>query len=157
MKIKKLVMAAVFAALTFVGTSIIKIPTINGYIHPGDGFVLLAGFLLGPIYGACSAGIGSALADLLGGYGVYVPGTFVIKGITALAAALIYQRKKSFPLALSGAIVGELLMALGYLIYETLIFGEGAWASVPGNLVQGAGGVVISLLLLPIIKGIFKS
>ena len=95
MKIKKLVMAAVFAALTFVGTSIIKIPTINGYIHPGDGFVLLAGFLLGPLFGGLSAGIGSALADLLGGYGIYVPGTFLIKGLTALVAAVIYQRKKS--------------------------------------------------------------
>lgn len=157
MKSKKLVMAAVFAALTFVGTSVIKIPTINGYIHPGDGFVLLAGFLLGPLFGGLSAGIGSALADLLGGYGIYVPGTFLIKGLTALVAAVIYQRKKSFPFALLGAIVAELVMTAGYFLYEILIFGEGASLSIPGNLVQGAGGVVISLLLLPIIKRIFKS
>ena len=38
MKTKKLVMAALFAALTYVATSVIKIPTpgTGGYIHPGD-------------------------------------------------------------------------------------------------------------------------
>ena len=38
--IKKLVTAALLAAMTCVATMIIKIPTPTfGYIHPGDGFV----------------------------------------------------------------------------------------------------------------------
>ena len=42
--IKKLVTAALLAAMTCVATMIIKIPTPTfGYIHPGDGFVLLFG------------------------------------------------------------------------------------------------------------------
>ena len=42
--IKKLVTAALLAAMTCVATMIIKIPTPTfGYIHPGDGFVLLCG------------------------------------------------------------------------------------------------------------------
>ena len=48
---KKLIFAALMAALTCVSTMIIKIPTpTNGYIHPGDGFVLLSGLLLGPLW-----------------------------------------------------------------------------------------------------------
>ena len=48
-KIRKLVMAALLAALTYVATTVIKIPTpTGGYVHPGDGMVLLSGWLLGP-------------------------------------------------------------------------------------------------------------
>ena len=43
--LKKLVMAALFAALACVATMSIKIPTpgTSGYIHPGDAIVILAG------------------------------------------------------------------------------------------------------------------
>lgn len=151
-KVKQLVLAAVLAALTCVGTMVIKIPTLHGYLHPGDGFVLLSGFLLGPWYGAAAAGIGSGLADLFAGYTIYAPGTLVIKGVTALVAALIYQKKKNLPMALLGGVVGELVMAAGYFLYESAVFGEGAAAAIPGNLVQGAAGVIISLILLPLLK-----
>ena len=48
--LKKLVMAALFAALACVATMSIKIPTpgTSGYIHPGDAIVILAGVVLGP-------------------------------------------------------------------------------------------------------------
>ena len=60
--IKKLVTAALLAAMTCVATMIIKIPTPTfGYIHPGDGFVLLCGVVLGPLPGALAAGIGNFL------------------------------------------------------------------------------------------------
>ncbi len=157
MKVKKLVMAAVLTAMVCVGTMVIKIPTLNGYIHPGDGFVLLAGFLLGPVYGAFSAGLGSALADLFAGYSVYVPGTLLIKGLAAAVAGLIYSKKRNMMVALVGGIIAELVMTAGYFLYESLVFGEGALAAIPGNLVQGAGGVVISLLLLPVLKRGMKS
>ena len=67
-KTLKLVVAALFAALTTVATMFIQIPTLKGYIHLGDCFVILSGILLGPVYGACAAGIGSMLADVLTGY-----------------------------------------------------------------------------------------
>ncbi len=156
MKPKKLVLSSVLTALVCVGTMVIKIPTINGYIHPGDGFVLLAGFLLGPSWGAAAAGIGSALADLFAGYSVYAPGTLFIKGLTALVCGLIYKRKQTISFALLSGIVAELVMTAGYFLYETLVFGDGALAAIPGNLVQGMGGVVISLLLLPLLKRAIK-
>ena len=74
MKTKKLIFAALFAALTCVATMIIKVPTPTmGYIHPGDSIVLLSGFLLGPLYGGLAAGIGSMFSDLFGGYFSYAP------------------------------------------------------------------------------------
>ena len=92
--LKKLVMAALFAALACVATMSIKIPTpgTSGYIHPGDAIVILAGVVLGPAWGFLAGGIGSAMADLLGGYFVYVPITFVIKGLVSLCSALLYRK-----------------------------------------------------------------
>ena len=56
-KLIKLVLAALFAALTCVATMLIHIPmpATNGYINLGDGMVLLGAFLLGPVYGMASA------------------------------------------------------------------------------------------------------
>ena len=61
---KKMVTAALLAAFTCIATMIIKIPTPTfGYIHLGDGLVLLCGIILGPGIGALAAGIGSISPD----------------------------------------------------------------------------------------------
>ena len=84
--LKKVVMTALFAALTCAATMSIRIPTpgTGGYIHPGGALVILSGVILGPAYGFLAGGIGSALSDLLGGYFLYVPITLIIKGLVAL-------------------------------------------------------------------------
>ena len=89
LRIRKLVYAALMAALTYVATMVIQIPSpMQGYVNLGDCCVLLSGWLLGPWWGGAAAGIGSMLTDLLNGYAHYAPGTFVIKGCMAIAAAL---------------------------------------------------------------------
>ena len=46
--IKKLVLAALMAALTYVATSIVQIPSpMQGYVNLGDCIVLLSGWILG--------------------------------------------------------------------------------------------------------------
>ena len=63
--LKKLTLSALFAALTCVSTLIvITYSPSGGYIHFGDCFVLLSGFMLGPLWGGVAAGIGAALTDL---------------------------------------------------------------------------------------------
>lgn len=151
--VKKLVFAALFAALSCVATMVIRIPTpLGGYIHAGDAVVLLSAFILGPWWGAAAAGLGSALADLIAGYSLYVPGTFVIKFIVALLAGFLLNCRfiKSVPVrAVTAGIISELVMVLGYLAYEGLILGYGAAAigGVPANCIQGAFGVVAGAVL----------
>ena len=153
-KVRKLVLSALMAALVYVATSIIQIPSpVNGYVNLGDCFVLLSGWLLGPWYGA--AGIGSMLVDLLSGYGHYVPGTLIIKGLDALAAALIFRAlgRGKTAMLVSG-IVGETIMVLGYFAYASMILGKGlaAAASIPGNIVQGIAGIAIGLVLAVLLQ-----
>ena len=156
-RLKKSLQAALFAALVCVATMLVHIPmpATNGYINAGDAVVFTAAFWLGPAYAPLAAGLGSALADLFLGYAVYIPGTFVIKGLEALFAALLYRalRGKTKLAPVPCAIAGGLWMAGGYLLYEALFLGFGAAAlgSLPGNLFQAAGGVV---LCFPLIKGL---
>ena len=47
---KKIVIAALLAALTCVATMVIKIPSpLQGYLNLGDCIVLLAGWMLSPV------------------------------------------------------------------------------------------------------------
>ncbi|MBQ1351093.1 MAG: ECF transporter S component [Oscillospiraceae bacterium] len=152
-KIYEFVLAAMFAALAFAATNIvhIPIPATNGYIHLGDCVVLLGAFLLGPSYGAAAGGIGSALADILSGYALYAPGTFVIKAAVAVVAGLLMHalshRTKAAPV-LAG-ICGEFIMIFGYFVYESIVLGYGlaATGSIAGNAVQAVAGVILSVLL----------
>ena len=159
--LKKLILAALFAALSCVATMSIRIPTpgTSGYIHPGDAIVILSGIILGPVWGFLAGGIGSALSDLIGGYFIYVPITFMIKGLVALAAGLLYQKvgknqKSRYIAVILGGVADIILVAGGYFVCEFFIYGAGAAASIPANIIQGVGGLVISCILYPILISI---
>lgn len=84
--IRLLIYTALMTAIVFITTSIIKIPIpfTGGYIHAGDVSIFIAGILLGPVHGAIAAGIGSAMADFLGGYAQWVIPTLIVKSIMGL-------------------------------------------------------------------------
>ncbi len=165
---RTVILAALLAALTTVATMIIRIPTPNfGYIHLGDGLVLVCGILLGPWVGAAAAGTGSMLADLFGGYLVWVPGTFAIKALTAMAGGLLYHymachTKFASPVrTLLCGIPAEAIMVIGYFLYDTAMktisgssFAAAAavtLAGAPFNIVQGLAGVIVAAVLLPVL------
>ena len=175
MPLRKIILTALFAALTFVGTFFIKMPTPTlGYVHPGDAFVLLSGILLGPLYGGFAAGFGSMLSDLFGGYLMYAPATFIIKAITALIAGVtspifrkIARNSKSLLPVIIGSALAEAFMTLGYFVFEIFLLAltasgsltkasisagiAGSAAGVPFNMVQALFGIVIALLIYPVI------
>ena len=150
--VKLLVYLALMTALCTVATMAIPIPTpTGGYLNAGDIVVVLAALLAGPLYGGIVGGVGSALADLLSGYALYAPGTFLAKGAAAAVTGLLFHiaKHKSPAAAICCAVCGELMMAAGYFAYEALAlgFGLGAAAELPGNLLQGTAGVAGGILL----------
>jgi uncharacterized membrane protein len=153
-KLRKMTRAAMLAALVCLVTTLIRIPafTGEGYINLGDCLVIISGWILGPLYGFAAAGIGSALADLFAGYGVYAPATFVIKGLMAVvSAALLRGVKNKAGLPLS-ALCAEAVMALGYLVYETFLYGFGtAFAGMAGNFLQMAANLAAALILYAVL------
>lgn len=160
--VSKIVLTALFAAIVYVATSIIRYPTFGtqGYINIGDTIVLLSAWLIGGVYGALAAGIGSALADLLAQYVTYVPGTFIIKFLMALVAYLIFTAFKKTNINkvvayIVSGVVAELIMVFGYFLYESTILGYGlaAAASIPSNAIQAGTCLVIGYIAIGVLEG----
>ena len=151
-KTTRLVLGALFAALACVATLVSRIPSPFGYANLGDCIVLLGAFLLGPVIGGVAGGVGSALADVIGGYFLYAPATFVIKAAVALVAGFSARRavaRGSLPGVVLSSVLGELCMVIGYFGFNALILGNG-WAAagaVAADGVQGAVGVVLGSVL----------
>ncbi len=97
-KLKKLVFAGIFAAITYVVFTYlsIRIPTPGGgqvSVHLGNAFVVLGALLLGGLYGGIGGAIGLTLADLLDPvYIVEAPITFIIKLLIGVIVGLIAHR-----------------------------------------------------------------
>ncbi len=159
--IMKLCFAAMFAALICVGTVLIVIPVMGGgFVNFGDCFILVAAWTLGPYYGFAAGAIGSALADLFVGYAMYAPATFVIKGLIALTAAVTARafsnktNKKRLGYIV-GAIAGELVMIVGYYLFNATIMGYGfigAALTLHFDAIQAGAGAIIGCLLMAILE-----
>ncbi len=150
--IQKLVLSGLFAALIFVMTAFLPFPLPGGgYANLGDCFVILAGLLLGPVYGSLAAAIGSGFSDLFLGYGIYAPATFVIKGLMALTVAVIAGKRPLkfgfFKICLS-SLLAEVIMVGGYFLFEIPLYGiMGAAADTLGNSIQAVVGAVSATVL----------
>jgi len=156
-RILQLSLGGMLAALIFVATSFFKLPVsiTQGYIHLGDGFILLGAALLGNPTAIIAAALGSALADLLGGYTMYILPTFLIKGAVAVVAVAAFAKERPLWVRIAGMIVAEAVMVLGYFLIEWLVLGYGlaaAAGAVFPNIVQGLSGVIIGAALLPLMK-----
>lgn len=155
-RVRKLALSGMMAALIFVATSFFKLPVslTQGYIHLGDGFILLGAALLGGHAAVIAAALGSALADLLGGYTLYILPTFLIKGAVGAVAVWALARPRPVWLRIAGMALAEAVMVLGYFVAEWLVLGYGlaaASGALLPNVMQGISGVVIGMALMPMI------
>lgn len=156
--LRLLTITGVLTALTTVATLLIRIPTpTKGYVNLGDTIVNIAGWLLGPWYGAFAAGVGSALADLIAGYTVYIPATLVIKALMAIIGYFVFRTlakdRPTIKARIASAIAAELVMIAGYALFEGVLYGSAAAAltSAAGNAVQGIFGAAASVLLYELV------
>ncbi len=151
--ISKVVFAALVSALACVATLVLHIPSpLGGYINLGDCVVLAGAWLLGPLYGFLAAGIGSALADVFLGYFIYAPATFVIKGLVAVLACVMFKslgKIKSKPVVyIISGVAAEVLMVAGYYVFEGFMYGFAeSLVNIPPNAVQGIVGVAAGTAL----------
>ena len=157
----RFVMVSLFAALTCVATLFIHIPVpmVNGYANLGDAIILICAFLFPSTSGIFAAGLGAAFADVLSGYIIYAPATFVIK--CGVFAIVMFFSKFRGIVRHASCVIAEIWMVAGYLFYEAILMGlhSGALANVVGNLVQGLVSVIVAFVLVPILsrsKGIQK-
>lgn len=151
---RELITAAVFAAVVCVATLVIRIPipATSGYINLGDSMVFISALLFGARIGGIAGGVGSALADIIGGYGSWAPFTLIIKGAEGAVVGHLAQ-KDSVLWSIFAVGVGGCILIAGYFIVETLLYGApAALAELPGNIFQAVSGLLISIPVVTAIK-----
>ncbi|NLZ52899.1 MAG: ECF transporter S component [Thermoanaerobacteraceae bacterium] len=144
-RIKKLASMGLFSALLVVTTVVLRfpIPTLNLYFNLGEAIIYLTALLYGAIPGALIGGVGSALADIIGGYPVWAPITFIIKGLEGYIVGSVAKKNRYF-----AVILGGITMMAGYAFAAGILYGIGAVpVELAGDFVQVSAGAVISLFL----------
>lgn len=147
-RLKNMCLAGVLTALVFVFTAYLHIPSVNGYVHVGDGFIYFAACLLPLPYALFVGAGGAVLADCLTGYAVWAPGSAVIKALLVLC----FCRKNSKLLCGRNWIAllpAALICVGGYYLYGSIIAGSFAapLADVPGNIMQSVCSSVLFVVL----------
>ena len=152
--VRRLTTAGVLAAAIVLLTTLVSIPMPGGlgYINLGDAGVLIAGALLGGGWGALCAGVASALSDVLLGWGVYAPATFLIKGAVAFIAGSLFAKTEKGVRYLF-FYLAALVVPLGYFLYETLLYGyAAAIPNVVFNALQCVVGAVVAHVITVMLK-----
>lgn len=152
---KKMVVNALFVALTLVATMFINIrlPLMGngGLIHLGNVPLFLAAIIYGKKTGAIAGAFGMGLFDLISGWVSWAPFTFVIVGAMGYVTGLISEKLKARPVvANSVAMLAALIIKIvGYYFAEVLLYQNWVvpFGSIPGNVMQV---VVAAIIVLPI-------
>ena len=148
-QLRFLTLTALLAALIAALTLYARLPfpmTSDGYVHFGDGMVLIAACLLPTPYAVAAAAVGCGLADALPGLFSWLPATIVIKSLMAWLFSSKQKKilcKRNVLMLLPACAVN----VAGYYLYEGLV--KNQWAallSVFGNVIQSGAGVVLFVL-----------
>ncbi len=139
LKVRNLTLTGILTALILVFTAFVHVPSFNGYVHIGDGFLFLAATLLPMPYAMFAGAAGAVLSDVLTGYAIWAPASFVIKALTVLfftskAKKILTKRN------LLALIPATALCIAGYYFYEVILYGNFLSASygIIGNVTQAA-------------------
>jgi uncharacterized membrane protein len=149
---QRIALMATMVAVTFVCTMIrvMYIPPTGGYIHLGDVAANFAALAFGPWVGMVASGVGMAIADAIG-FPLYIVPTLLVHGLQGLVVGLL-GRRKGWPMMVAAAVVGQIIVVLGYFATQVLLFGvapalfEAPWNGLQG-LVGVVGGVPLYLLM----------
>ncbi len=166
-KTKDLVETSLLIALVFLATKFInfKLPiSVNGgLIHLGTAMLFIAAGVFGPRKGALSGAIGMALFDVMSGWALWAPFTFIIRGLMGyIVGKIAFMGNKdgsSVKLNILAMIAGTVWNLVGYYIAEVILYGNfiTPFTSMPGDLIQGIVGMIIAIPIINAFRKIRRS
>lgn len=137
-------MSAVFAAATTIATMFVAIPVGIGFLNFGEIVIYTAAFLFGGVIGGLAGGVGAAAADVLLGFAMFAPITFVVKGLEGFVVGQLSgtsTRSKVIAVA-----AGAPFMIVGYFLAVAYL--EGIPAAVaqelPIDILQAVVGFAVA-------------
>lgn len=146
--------AAVFG-MTFINLRL-PLPGNGGLVHLGNIPLFLTALLFGRRKGAAAGAIGMGLFDVVGGWMLWAPFTFVIRGVMGWIIGAVAEKRQGKNAALNtlALVLGCVWMLAGYYAAEIVLYGN--WiaplGSIPGNLTQLAVGAVAAVPLASALK-----
>ena len=151
-RVRQEVLAAVLTALT-VAMSIlvvIPVPATHGLVTLCEVGIYVSAILFGNPVGMIVGGASGFLIDIISGYPVWCLFSLVIHGLQGFTVAYMSKNHKlGIVNMLLPLLVGSVIMVIGYYLATSLLFGWPAGlASIPGNLIQVAFGVVVTILVV---------
>lgn len=150
-----LILSSMAIALVFVATLLlnIRLPIAanGGLVHLGTAMLFIIAILFGPKKGMIAGAIGMGLFDLVSGWTLWAPITFLARGLQGYLVGRIAwssgRKGGSTPFNIVAAAVSIPFMVAIYYLGEAIIFSS--WiipaASIPGNLVQNTVGLLIAI------------
>ncbi len=148
---RTIALIAILTAVTIVFTLAVRIPfaPTRGYFTLADVGVYFTAFAFGPLVGFIVGGLGTGLADILGGYAHFAIWSFLIHGFQGLVAGYLGYRHGWFGL-IAGWLAGAAVMVAGYFLVELALYGFGPAASeaTTVNLPQVLIGGLLAIGLL---------
>ena len=152
MNARRIALIAISIAVVAVFVSVVRIPTATGgYWHTGAVAEIFVAVAFGPVVGMVAAGVGAAIADVMGGWANFAPLTLVAHGSLGFLAGWLSLGRRGFGI-FAGWIVGGLALVALYYLGEVTVYGYEnaiALAEVVPNLIQvGLGLVGIGLYFL---------
>ena len=159
-----LTVTAIFVALTYIFTAFINvrlpIAANGGLIHLGNVPLFIGAIIFGKKTGAIAGGVGMGLFDLLSGWTLWAPFTFVIVALMGFTVGKLtedekHQNFKWYVIAIAAACV---IKVAGYYIAEVIIYHNlfAPVASIPGNLVQIGTAAVIVLICVEQLRKVLR-
>jgi uncharacterized repeat protein (TIGR04002 family) len=148
--IKAYAKAAIFAAVIMVATAFVRIPGPLGFMHLGDAVIFLAAAVLPTPLAAAAAALGAGAADLIAGYPIYIIPTIIIKALMTVTFKKANYAKNINIISVRNiiaVIISSLIGSGGYLVTELILYGDGAFLSLPFNLIQEAAGALIFIAI----------
>lgn len=154
---QELVFTALMTALVFVATYLPHIPIPLGYAHLGDAVIFLLALLAPRRSALVAACIGSALADLLGGFALWIVPTLVIKFVMAEIVYRVGRRGDAIaPRAsiIAALLLSSLWMAAAYTLAGAVLYASmsAALTSTLGLIMEGLVNSIIAFFLLPLLR-----
>lgn len=141
----KVALVAIMTAITVVFTLFVRVPTTKGYFNLCDVAIYFCAFSFNPLVAFISAGVGTALADMISGYAQWAPISFIVHGAEGLIVALLLRRNRNAVRKILASTIGVVIVAGGYFLIGGAVLTGFTTASieVPMNIVQASVGAVI--------------
>jgi uncharacterized membrane protein len=161
-KTKDLVISSLLISLVFIATKFINIRLLisinGGLVHLGNTMLFISAIVFGKRKGAIAGAFGMGIFDIVSGWVLWAPFTFIIRGVMGYIIGYISwgnnRNGNNNLYNIIAVLISGVWMIIGYYLTEAILYGN--WiapiTSIPGNELQIAIGIIIGLPIAKVLK-----